>query len=157
MAGDCPGGQQTETRKLIMKHSSASVKKIIEVGVLACAIIIVWCLFSLPTVFYVISRSSVQVSSLVSLHVDLRTQMQLVLLGLSSNHHCISVHMDLVNVHVRTVVCSSLGTLLVKERAKSLHKDKPLHHKHTINLGVVGFTVYVGTTFVLLFPTECSK
>ena len=29
--------------------------------------------------------------------------------------------------------------LLVKERARSLLKDKPLH-KHTISLGVVGFT-----------------
>ena len=45
------------------------------------------------------------------------------------------------------MVWSSLGALLVEERAKS---HKPLDHKHTISLGVVGFIVYLGTTFVLL-------
>ena len=42
------------------QRSSASVKKIIEVSVLACAIIIVWCLFALPTVFYAISVATRQ-------------------------------------------------------------------------------------------------
>ena len=47
-----------DTRKT--QRSRSSVKKIIEVGVLACVIIIVWCLFSLPTVFYAISVATQQ-------------------------------------------------------------------------------------------------
>ena len=46
------------TRKL--QRSSASVKKIIEVSVLVCVIIVVWCLFALPTVFYAISVATRQ-------------------------------------------------------------------------------------------------
>ena len=42
------------------QRSNASVKKIIEVVVLACVIIIVWCLFALPTVFYAISAATQQ-------------------------------------------------------------------------------------------------
>ena len=54
-----------------------------------------------------------------------------------------------------TVVCSSLGTQVQKEKAI---QNRPLHLKHSISLSVVCFRVYLSTIFdIIFFLTECSK
>ena len=52
-------------------------------------------------------------------------------------------------MYVATVVCSSLGTLVQENHSI---KNRPLHHKYTISLGVVCFRVYLSTN--LNVPSE---
>ena len=44
-----------------------------------------------------------------------------------------------------------------KEKQNHSIKNRPLHHKYTISLGVVCFRVYLSTIFEFFCLTECSK
>ena len=49
-----------------------------------------------------------------------------------------------------TVMCISLGTQGKKLSANHSIKSRPLHHKHSITLGVVYSRVYLSTMFYVI-------
>jgi hypothetical protein len=58
-----------------------------------------------------------------------------------------------------TVVCSSLGTQMQKQKGKTSNfKNRPLHHRYSISLGVVCCKVYPSTFFAQFnVPSELKS